>query len=42
MKGMLYVNRYKFPKFYAVRMLLTAIDLSNPYFMVQFIAWIQD
>ena len=42
MKGMLYVNRWKFPKFIAVRSMLMLNDIFNPLLLVSFIAWIQD
>ena len=42
MKGMLYVNRWKFPKFCAVRTLLMLNDMLNPILLVKFIEWIQD
>ena len=42
MKGMLYVNRWKFPKFIAVRSMLMLNDIFNPLLLVSFISWIQD
>ena len=42
MKGMLSVNRWKFAKFYAVRVALMLDDIYQPLLLVSFIAWIQD
>ena len=42
MKGMLYVNRWKLPKFVAVRVLLMIHDFISPLLLVKFITWIQD
>ena len=42
MKGLLYVNRWKFPKFFAVRIVLMINDLFRPLLLAKFIDWIQD
>lgn len=42
MKGILSVNRWKFPKFYAVRAVLMLNDVYQPLLLVSFISWIQD
>lgn len=42
MKGMISVNKWKFLKFYAVRMLLMFDDLYQPLLLVSFISWITD
>ena len=40
MKGILSVNRWRFPKFTAVRTLLLFHELFQPLLLVSFIAWI--
>ena len=40
MKGILSVNRWRFPKFTAVRTLLMLNELFQPLLLVSFIAWI--
>ena len=42
MKGMLAVNKWKFAKFYAVRVALMFDDIYQPLLMVSLLAWIQD
>ena len=42
MKGMLAVNKWKFVKFYAVRVALMFDDIYQPLLMVSLLAWIQD
>ena len=42
MKGILYANRWKLPKFFAIRIVLMINDLLNPLLLVSFITWIQD
>lgn len=42
MKGMVSHNRWKFAKFYAVRVALMLDDIYQPLLLVSFIAWIQD
>ena len=42
MKGILSVNRWKFPKFYAVRAVLMVNDVYQPLLLVSFIAWLQN
>ena len=42
MKGIIYANRWKLPKFFAVRLVLMIDDLLNPLLLVKFITWIQD
>ena len=42
MKGMVSVNKWKFAKFYAVRVALMFDDIYQPLLMVSLLAWIQD
>ena len=42
MKGMLDVKKWKFAKFYAVRVVMMFEDIYFPLLMVSLLDWIQD